>query len=129
VVVSSVGQAAVVLRNDGGSRGNWIGIRPTGTTSNRDGIGCRVKVVSPSGLTQYSTVTTAVGYLSASDKRLLVGLGSDSLATLVEIRWPSGAVQTFENVKAGGTVVATEPAARSGIGGRSDRADERSRGR
>jgi len=109
VVMSSVGQPAVVLRNDGGSRRNWIRIRTTGSASNRDGIGCRVKVVSPSGLSQYSMMTTAVGYLSASDKRLIVGLAGDSLATLVEIRWPSGAVQRFENVKAGETVTATEP--------------------
>ena len=73
----------------------------SGSKSNRDGIGCRVKVVSASGLTQYFTVNTAVGYLSASDKRLLVGLGDDPVAKLVEIRWPSGVVQTFENVKAG----------------------------
>ena len=54
-----------------------------------------MKVVSASGLTQYFTVNTAVGYLSASDKRLLVGLGDDAAATLVEIRWPSGVVQTI----------------------------------
>ncbi len=83
---------------------NWLQIRTVGTRSNRDGIGCRVKVVSASGLTQYFTVTTAVGYLSASDKRLIVGLGRDTVATLVEIRWPSGVVQTFENVKAGQTL-------------------------
>ena len=39
------------------------------------------------------------GYLSASDKRLLVGLGGDDTAELVEIRWPSGIVQKFENVE------------------------------
>jgi hypothetical protein len=50
-------------------------------------------------LTQHFTVNTAAGYLSASDKRLLVGLGADATARLVEIRWPSGAVQRFDNVK------------------------------
>jgi enediyne biosynthesis protein E4 len=82
-----------------------------GTRSNRDGIGCRVKVVSASGLTQHFTVSTAGGYLSASDRRLLVGLGDDASARLVEVRWPSGAVQTFDQVPAGKTLVATEPAA------------------
>jgi hypothetical protein len=101
VVVSNLGQKASVLRNDGGNRRNWIGIQTVGSKSNRDGIGCRVKVVSGSGLTQYFTVNTAVGYLSASDKRLLVGLGGDSSAKLVEVRWPSGSVQRLENVKAG----------------------------
>ena len=109
VVVSSVGQRALVLRNDGGNRRNWLGIRTVGTKSNRDGIGCRVKVVSASGFTQYFTVNTAVGYLSASDKRLLVGLGAETTARLVEIRWPSGVVQRLEGVAAGQTIMATEP--------------------
>jgi enediyne biosynthesis protein E4 len=109
VVVSNAGQYAYVLRNDGGNRRNWIGIETTGKKSNRDGIGCRVKVVSASGLTQYFTVNTAAGYLSASDKRLLVGLGNDSVAKLVEIRWPSGSVQRFENVKANQMLKAIEP--------------------
>lgn len=110
VVVGNLGQKALVLRNDGGNRGNWLGIRTAGKTSNRDGIGCRVKIVSASGLTQHFTINTAVGYLSASDKRLLVGLGGDPTAKLVEIRWPSGVVQRFDNVKSGQTFTATEPA-------------------
>ena len=109
VVVSSVGQRALVLRNDGGNLRNWLGIRTVGRKSNRDGIGCRVKVVSASGLTQYFTVNTAAGYLSASDKRLLVGLGADTTARLIEIRWPSGIVQRLEGVAAGQTMTATEP--------------------
>ena len=110
VVVSTTGQNAVVLRNDGGNRKRWLAIRAVGHKSNRDGIGCRVRVVSASGLNQHFTVNTAVGYLSASDKRLLVGLGDESVAKLVEIRWPSGVLQRFENVKAGEALVATEPA-------------------
>ena len=110
IVVSNLAQKAYVLRNDGGNRRNWIRIEPTGKKSNRDGIGCRVKVVSASGLTQYFTINTAVGYLSASDKRLTVGLGADATAKLVEIRWPSGALQKFENVKSGEVLKATEPA-------------------
>lgn len=110
IVLSNVGQSAVVLRNDGGNRKNWFQIRTVGTRSNRDGIGCRVKVVSSSGVSQYFTVTTAVGYLSASEKRLTVGLGLDTTAALIEIRWPSGVVQKLENVKAGQLLTVTEPA-------------------
>jgi hypothetical protein len=110
IVVSNVGQPAMVLRNEGGNRNNWLAITTVGTRSNRDGLGCQVKVVSGTGLTQYFSVGTAVGYLSASDKRLLVGLGSETTAALVEIRWPSGIVQTFEKVPARQTLVATEPA-------------------
>jgi enediyne biosynthesis protein E4 len=109
IVVSNVGQQALVLRNDGGNRRNWLSIRTVGTRSNRDGIGCRVKVASASGVTQYATVNTAAGYLSASDRRLVVGLGSDTSAKRVEVRWPSGTTQAFENVQAGAMLVATEP--------------------
>jgi hypothetical protein len=107
--VSNLGQKAYLLRNDGGNRNNWIGIQPVGTKSNRDGIGARIKVVSASGLTQYFTVNTAVGYLSASDKRVIAGLGKDSSAKLIEIRWPSGIVQKFEDVKARQYLKAVEP--------------------
>jgi hypothetical protein len=109
VVVSNVGQKAILLRNDGGNRRNWIGLRLVGRTSNRDGIGSQVRVVSESGLSQYFTVSTAAGYLSASDKRLIAGLDRDSTAKLIEIRWPSGALQKVENVKAGQMLVVTEP--------------------
>lgn len=99
VVVSNLGQKAYLLRNDGGNRNNWIGIQTVGTRSNRDGIGARIKIVGASGLTQYLTVNTAVGYLSASDKRVIAGLGKDTSAKLIEIRWPSGTVQKLEDVK------------------------------
>lgn len=129
VVVSNVGQKALVLRNDGGNRQNWLAIRTAGTRSNRDGIGCRVKVVSASGLRQYFTINTAVGYLSASDRRQIVGLGNDSTAALVEIRWPSGAVQSFEDVEAGQVLVATEPAASAGAPATEGGSDGRGRAR
>ena len=109
LVVSNLGQKAYILRNDGGNRNNWIGIQTVGTKSNRDGIGARIKVVSASGMTQYFTVNTAVGYLSASDKRVIAGLGKDVSAKLIEIRWPSGIVQKFEEVKARQYLKAVEP--------------------
>jgi len=109
VVVNNVGQRALVLRNDGGNRRHWLTIRTEGRQSNRDGIGARVKVVSASGEAQYYTIKTAVGYLSASDRRLHVGLGDATSARLVEIRWPSGIVQTLNDVAADQELVAVEP--------------------
>ena len=90
-----------MLHNNAGKRNHWIGINPRGTRSNRDGIGCRLKIVGASGLAQYFTVNTAGSYLSASDRRVLAGLGADETVKLIEARWPSGAVQRMENVKAG----------------------------
>jgi enediyne biosynthesis protein E4 len=110
MVVTNIGQKAYLLRNDGGSRNGWIRLALTGKKSNRDGIGCRVKVTSASNLTQHYTVNTAAGYLSASDKRLLIGLGASHAAKSVELTWPSGLKQTFENVASGTTLRASEPA-------------------
>jgi hypothetical protein len=109
IVVGNVGQPPMVLRNDGGNRQHWLAIKAVGTRSNRDGLGCRVRITSGSLVQEY-TINTAAGYLSASDKRLLVGLGQEPIAKLVEIRWPTGVVQKFENVASRKTLVATEPA-------------------
>jgi len=110
VVVGNVGERALVLRNDGGNRRSWLGIRAVGRTSNRDGIGCRVKVEPEPGPTQHFTVTRAVGYLSSSDRELRVGLDAAATARLVEVRWPSGAVQELRDVPSRRVLVAVEPA-------------------
>jgi enediyne biosynthesis protein E4 len=109
VVVSNCGQAPVVLRNDGGNRAGWIGLELVGRRSNRDAIGARVKTVAASGLTQYHTVTTASSYLSASDKRLVVGLGGAGGVRLMEIRWPDGTVERRDDVPAGRWLKIEEP--------------------
>ena len=49
---------------------------------------------------QYATVTTAGSYLSSSDKRVHFGLGPEATVQKVEIRWPSGVLQTIQGVKA-----------------------------
>jgi hypothetical protein len=56
-----------------------------------------VRITTASG-SQYATVTTASSYLSASDKRVHFGLGADTTVKSIEIRWPSGTVQTVTNV-------------------------------
>ena len=97
-----------VWRNVSPTPNHWLLIRTVGTKSNRDGIGARVKLTTPSK-TLHSHVKTAVGYGGASDPRVHFGLGSDEIVTKVEIRWPSGTVQVLENVAADQILVVTEP--------------------
>jgi hypothetical protein len=86
-----------------GDRGNWILLKLEGTKSNRDAIGARVALrVGDHQETQ--EVRSGGGYISQSDFRLHFGLGKATRADSVEIRWPSGVVQHFENV-AGNRVV------------------------
>jgi hypothetical protein len=110
IAVSNVNQKAYILRNEVGNRNRWLGIQLTGVRSNRDALGARIRVVSSSGVEQHFTVQTAGGYQSASDKRVIVGLGSSESARLIEIRWPSGLVQKLENEKAGRFLTVREPA-------------------
>jgi len=109
IVAVNIGQSAYVLHNKAGKRNHWIGIKTQGTNSNRDGIGSRIKIVEGSGFTQYYTVNTAGSYLSASDRRVLAGLGADEMVKLIEVRWPGGTVQRVENVKGDQWLTLVEP--------------------
>jgi hypothetical protein len=60
-------------------------------------IGARVKLVA-GGVTQTDEVHSGGSYLSQNDTRLHFGLGSAKRIDRVEIRWPSGAVETLANL-------------------------------
>ncbi len=109
VVVSDVGGAPRVFRN-GALANNWLLIDTIGTKSNRDGIGASVRIVMTSGSEQFGFVSAAGSYLSAHDKRVHFGLGRERQVKLLEIRWPSGLVQTWKNVAANQILVAKEGA-------------------
>ncbi|HYA63705.1 MAG TPA: CRTAC1 family protein, partial [Candidatus Sulfotelmatobacter sp.] len=109
VVVSTNNGPAYVLRNQGGNRNHWLTLQLEGRKSNRDGIGAEVKMVSASGAAQYATVSTTGSYLSASDRRVHFGLGTDASAKSIEIRWPSGVRQRLENVPANQILKVVEP--------------------
>ncbi len=97
VVVTALGDDAEVWMNRSQGSGHWLDIELEGTKSNRDGIGARIKLVAKSG-TQYNHRTTCVGFASSSDGPVHFGLGADEKAESIEIRWPSGIVQTLANV-------------------------------
>lgn len=95
-----------LLLNEGG-KNNWIRVALIGTTSNRSGYGARVKLVSGT-LEQYREHTSAHGYNSANDPRLLFGLGANDSIDYIEVTWPSGIVQKIDSVKSRQTIVITE---------------------
>lgn len=109
IVVSSLDSGAAVLRNTAGNGNHWLMVDTVGRTSNRDGIGAMLKLVSSSGATQFAMVKTSGSYLSASDKRVHFGLGSDAGVKLLEITWPRGIVQRVENPAVDRLLRVTEP--------------------
>ena len=108
VVVTGLSADAEIWMNRSDKSAHWLDIALRGTKSNRDGIGARIKVVSKT-ITQYNHMTTSVGYASSSDGPVHFGLGKDARADLVEIHWPSGKVQTLQNIDADRILKVTEP--------------------
>ncbi len=109
VVVSAINAPAEIWINQSPGNNHWLELKLQGTRSNRDGIGARIKVVTKSGA-QYDHKTTAAGYASSSAGPVHFGLGTNSSADLVEIRWPSGVVQQLRDVAGDRIVAVKEPA-------------------
>jgi hypothetical protein len=97
IVVNDLDSAPQLLRNDGGNKNNWILVKTIGTKSNRNGIGAKVKVVS-GDLVQLDEVRSGGSYISQNDLRLHFGLEKRTSVDLIQVRWPSGAVDTLTNV-------------------------------
>ena len=103
---------AHIVRNETPTQNHWLLLKLVGHKSNRDAIGAEIKIVTAKGQ-QFATVSTAGSYLSSSDKRAHFGLGSELLAPSIEIRWPSGILQTLKNVRADQIVQIDEPSSGS----------------
>lgn len=108
VLLTTNNGPAVLLRNDGGSRNHWIGVSLSGTGSNRNGIGATVKIQTAAS-SQWRAVHSGSSYCSQSDLALRFGLGQDPKVEMVEVRWPSGIVQTIKNPKIDEILLVVEP--------------------
>jgi len=97
LVVTSLNQKPRILINSADNGNHWLLLKLAGRKCNRDAIGARVKVTTPSGRTLYNHVTGSVGFMSTSDLRVHFGLGPEARAT-IEIQWPGGAVETLKDV-------------------------------
>ena len=110
VVVTALKAPAEIWMNESPGTNHWLELKLEGTKSNRDGIGARIKVVTKSG-TQYDHKSTAAGYASSSAGPVHFGLGPNTSADLVEIRWPSGIVQQLRDVASDRILTVKEPSA------------------
>jgi len=107
-VITENGGPVHILMNRTKTANHWIGFKLVGHKSNRDGIGAVIRIDTSEG-SQWETVTTSSSYLSASDVRAHFGLGRDTSVKTVEIRWPSGIVQTLKDVPGGQYLRVDEP--------------------
>ncbi len=99
IAVINLNDRPTLLRNDGGNRNHWLKLRLIGRESNRDAIGARV-TVRVGDHVQVAEVRSGASYLSHNDMRLNFGLGRATTVDDLKIRWPDGAIETFEGLAA-----------------------------
>jgi len=96
-VISNMNSRPSLLENQIKYPNHWITFKAIGTTSNRDGIGARITVKAGSR-TFVDEVRSGSSYISNNDMRVHFGLGKETKISSVEVRWPSGLSERFDNV-------------------------------
>ena len=99
VVLLNTGEPPTLLLNQNATPNHRVLFKLIGTKSNRAAIGARV-TIHASGVRQIGEVRGGGSYLSQNDLRLHFGLGGSTKLDSVEIRWPSGKLETLENLPA-----------------------------
>ncbi len=116
VLVNNVNQSATLYRNQSVNSNHWLALRLLGKESNRNAIGARA-VLRAGSLRSTEEVRSGGSYYSQSQFRLHFGLGSADRVDELEVRWPSGRVQRWENlpvdrllvIREGSEALQTEP--------------------
>ena len=111
VLITNNSGRARLLINNVGHRNRWLGLRlvggstvptldpePSRRVEGRDMLGARVGVFRDTGPPLWRRAHTDGSYASASDPRVLVGLGEATIVRRVRVIWPSGQVEDFADV-------------------------------
>jgi hypothetical protein len=100
VLVANNNGPARLLVNNVGNHNHWIGFRLVGNHAPRDMLGARIAILRP-GLPTLSRRARADGsYASANDPRVLVGLGTSQEISKVQVVWPSGRTEEWNDLPA-----------------------------
>jgi hypothetical protein len=82
----------ILLKNVGGNKNTWLKVAAVGDADNSMGIGTKVEIFS-GARRQTWEISGSTGYLSQGPPEILAGLGTQSLAEVVKLHWPSGSLQ------------------------------------
>jgi len=99
-IVASNGGTLQLGRNETEPAGGFVGLWLEGRTANRSAIGARVEARA-AGRTVIRHVAGASSYLSASDARVLIGLGDSGDLEEVTVHWPGGGPQPLGDLAGG----------------------------
>ena len=87
-----------LLVNEVGERRHWIGLRLVGRAAPRDMLGAQVEVVLRDGSRRWCRARADGSYASASDPRVIVGLGESAGSPRVRVTWPGGRVEEWADL-------------------------------
>jgi tetratricopeptide (TPR) repeat protein len=90
------------------SAGHSLRLKLVGTSSSRDAIGAKLRIVPISGWDVHVQVTAGDGYESSSERLVQVGTGSREEVERLEITWASGNISVFEHIDCRQTWLAIE---------------------
>lgn len=97
VVISHLDAPAALLTNTTSNAGRWLAVRLIARNTARDAIG--TTVVATSGrLTNTRQLTAGDGNQVSNERKLIFGLGDNSIVEKLQVRWPSGTTETIENL-------------------------------
>jgi hypothetical protein len=97
IATNNRGDYPSLLRNDGGNANHWLEVLLIGTKSNRDGLGACLKITA-GDWTHVEQAKGGMSYMSASDPRILFGLGKHTKIDSLEIAWPSGQIDRLKDL-------------------------------
>ena len=90
--------SATLLSNEGGNKKHWLGLTLKGEKGIASAIGAKITVTA-GGKKQVFVNQWTSGYLSNNDQRLHIGLGKQKLISKLEVKWPNGKQEVYENIK------------------------------
>ncbi len=97
VVINNMNDQPSLLVNSVRYPNHWIAFKTVGIRSNHDGIGAKIAVIAGKRK-MIDEVRSGSSYASQSDNRVHFGLGSATKVDSVEVRWPSGLVEHYDNL-------------------------------
>ena len=98
VVVGNDTGPVRLLINQVGSRRHWLGLRLVGA-GGRDMLGARVAIRRPGEPELWRRARSDGSYASANDPRVIVGLGESDARPAVEVHWPDGRMEIWDDVE------------------------------
>lgn len=98
IVINPVNSVPELIRCDSDSKNNWLTLKLIGTKSNRSGIGARLKLTIEGRQPMIDEVRSGGSYYSQNDQRIHFGLGKVGKVKSLEIRWPSGKVDSLSDL-------------------------------